>query len=121
MKRTVFFKAMAKPLTSAQFNKIIRDTLNEQWQEILFMNTVYVFHYGDHVRLQFGPNGPHIGMPEKDLPEKIKYAIAARGLKEPTIYSHTTGKATTATVAVQYEAKEFNELAASVNLMLVPR
>ena len=87
-------------------------------REILMQNVIYVYHYGDDVRLQFGDRGPAIGMKEKDVPAKIKYAIASRGLKD--LWKSVRPQTVAPTVAVIFETKEFNELAASVSLMLVP-
>ena len=46
-----------------------------------YENFVYIYHYGDVVKLRFGRSGPTITVDEKDLPDKIKYAIATRGRK----------------------------------------
>ena len=78
------------------------------------MYRVYIYPYNDKVRVQFGNGGPWVTVEEKDLPDKVKYGIAARGIKNITGW--VMGDAPT--VALDYGAKDFNELAASMNLML---
>ena len=84
-------------------------------REVFCMYRVYIYPYNDKVRVQFGDGGPWVTVEEKDMPDKMKYGIAARGIKS---IKQVGPRGDQPTVALDYGAKDFNELAASMNLML---